>query len=256
MGGVLEGAVALVTGASGGIGSATVTAMLEAGAEVIATDLRAPEIGTLTLAHDVTDEQDWQKIAATIQERWGRLDVLVNNAGVVKIATIEEHSLADWRRVMAVNADSMLLSHKAMLPLLKEAGKTREGGASIINISSTSGLVGNSFSAAYGASKGAVRLFSKCAAIEFAALRYNIRVNSVHPGGVKTNMSEHIFATFVKLGLAPDLETARAEADRLMAMGRTCDPKEIASGIVFLGSTGASFMTGSELVIDGGWTAS
>jgi NAD(P)-dependent dehydrogenase (short-subunit alcohol dehydrogenase family) len=255
MGGVLEGAVALVTGAGGGIGGATVAAMIEAGAEVIATDLRAPEIGTLTLAHDVTDEHDWQRIAAAIQERWGRLDVLVNNAGIIKIATIEDHSLADWRRVMAVNADSMLLSHQAMLPLLKEAGKTRDGGASIVNISSTSGLVGSPFAAAYGASKGAVRLFTKCAALEFAALRYNIRVNSVHPGGVKTNMSEHIFETFVKLGLAPDIETARAEGDRLMAMGRTSDPKEIANGIVFLSSTAASFMTGSELVIDGGWTA-
>lgn len=251
----LEGAVALVTGASGGIGTATVKAMLDAGAEVIATDLRQPDIGTLTMAHDVTDEQDWERLAAAVQERWGRLDVLVNNAGIVKIATIEQHSLADWRRVMAVNVDSLLLAHKAMLPLLKEAGKTREGGASIVNISSVSGLVGSPFAAAYGASKGAVRLFTKCAALEFAALGYNIRVNSVHPGGTNTNMAETIYETFVDLGFAADAAAARADASRLMAIGRTADPKEIANTILFLGSTAASFMTGSELVVDGGWTA-
>lgn len=255
MGGILEGTVALVTGAGGGIGGATVAAMLEAGAEVVATDLRAPEIGTLRLAHDVTDEQQWHVVADKIKDRWGRLDVLVNNAGIIKIATIEEHTLADWRRLMAVNADSLLLSHQAMLPLLKEAGKTSTGGASVVNISSVSGLVGGPFAAAYGASKGAVRLFTKCAALEFAALGYNIRVNSVHPGGTNTNMSELIFETSVKLGLAPDIEAARADGARLMAMGRTADPKEIASAIVFLSSAGASFMTGSELVVDGGWTA-
>jgi len=255
MGGVLEGAVALVTGAGGGIGSATVEAMLEAGAEVVATDLTAPSTGTLRLAHDVTDAEQWAAVADKIQERWGRLDVLVNNAGIIKIVSIEETTPADWQRMMAVNAESMLLSHQAMLPLLKESGKTREGGASIVNISSVSGLVGSPFAAAYGASKGAVRLFSKCAAVEFAALGYNIRVNSVHPGGVNTNMSELIFETFVKMGIAADMDAARADAARLMAIGRTADPNEIANAVVFLGSSKASFMTGSEMVVDGGWTA-
>lgn len=259
--GVLDGTVALVTGAAGGIGTATVEAMLEAGAEVIATDLRVPEIGTLKLVHDVTDEQQWHSLADNIREKWGRLDVLVNNAGLLKLSTIENETLANWRHQMAVNADSMLLSHQAMLPLLKESGKSRVGGASIVNLSSIGGLIGGTFMASYGASKGAVRLFTKCAALEFAALGYNIRVNSVHPGGTVASrgngsgMLEEIINTYVKYGVAPDLETARAGAIGLHALGRFAAPEEIASAIVFLSSKAASFMTGSEMVVDGGWTA-
>ncbi|WP_144097573.1 SDR family oxidoreductase [Croceicoccus sediminis] len=255
MGGVLEGTVALVTGAGGGIGSATVKAMMDAGAEVIATDLQAPAGGTLSLAHDVTDQAQWQQVADTIRDRWGRLDVLVNNAGTVKIASIEQTTIEDWRRMMAVNAEAILLGHQAMLPLLREAGKNREGGASIVNISSVSGLVGNAFAAAYGASKAAVRLFSKAAALEFAALGYNIRVNSVHPGGVETDMSELICQTFVDMGMAPDMAAARADSARLQPIGRTGKPSEIANAVVFLSSTAASFITGSEMAVDGGWTA-
>jgi len=255
MQGNLHGAVALVTGAAGGIGSATVEALLKEGAEVIATDLQQPPTGTLTLAHNVTDEQDWEAVADTVRQRWGRLDVLVNNAGIITLSPIEHFSLVDWRRIMAVNADSMLLSHKVMLPLLKEAGTTRLGGAAVVNLSSVSGIVGSPFAAGYAASKAAVRLFTKSAALEFAALRYNIRVNSVHPGGTDTNMAEQIYDTYVALGLAPDVETARAESARMMALGRTAAPEEIANAIVFLCSPAASFMTGSELVVDGGWTA-
>ncbi len=255
MGGVLDGAVALVTGAGGGIGGATVTALIAAGAEVVATDLRAPSGGTLNLAQDVTDEAGWTALAETIRQRWGRLDCLVNNAGIATIMPIEDNDLALWRRQMAVNVDSMLLSCKAMLPLLREAGKTRAGGASVVNLSSVGGIGGAPFMAAYCTSKGAVRLFSKSAALEFAALRYNIRVNSVHPGGIETGMMDEIIAAYVKLGVAPDTETARAAVDTQHPMGRWGKPEEIAGGIVYLCSPAASFMTGSELVIDGGFTA-
>ena len=255
MGGVLDGAVALVTGAGGGIGSATVAAMIEAGAEVIATDLEAPSGGTLNLAQDVTDEAVWATLSETIGQRWGRLDCLVNNAGIATITPIADNSLAQWRRQMAVNVDSMLLSCKAMLPLLREAGKTRSGGASVVNLSSVGGIGGAPFMAAYCTSKGAVRLFSKSAALEFAALRYNIRVNSVHPGGIATGMMDEIIAAYVKLGVAPDTATARAAVDAQHPMGRWGKPEEIAGGIVYLCSPAASFMTGSELVIDGGFTA-
>lgn len=255
MGGVLDGAVALVTGAGGGIGGATVAAMIAAGAEVIATDLQAPLGGTINLAQDVTDEAGWAALAETIQQRWGRLDCLVNNAGIATITSIADNSLAQWRRQMAVNVDSMLLSCKAMLPLLREAGKTRPGGASVVNLSSVGGIGGAPFMAAYCTSKGAVRLFSKSAALEFAALRYNIRVNSVHPGGIETGMMDQIIAAYVALGVAPDVDTARAAVDAQHPMGRWGKPEEIASGIVYLCSPAASFMTGSELVIDGGFTA-
>lgn len=255
MTGVLDGSVALVTGAGGGIGAATVAAMRAAGAEVIATDLRPPAGGDLNLAQDVTDEAGWKTLAATIGERWGRLDCLVNNAGIATISTIADNSLSEWRRQMAVNVDAMLLSHQAMLPLLRKSGESRPGGASVVNLSSVGGLAGAAFMSAYCTSKGAVRLFSKSAALEFAVLKYNIRVNSVHPGGIQTSMMEQIVEAYVTLGAAPDYETARRGIDAQHALGRWGQPDEIAGGIVFLCSAAASFMTGSELVIDGGLTA-
>jgi NAD(P)-dependent dehydrogenase (short-subunit alcohol dehydrogenase family) len=131
MAGVLDGVVALVTGAGGGIGSATVAAMLEGRREVVATDLTAPTGGTLNLAQDVTSEADWAAVAAAVEQRWGRLDALVNNAGIAVVGTIEGTASADWRRQMAVNVDSMLLSLQATLPLLKTSGQSRRGGASV-----------------------------------------------------------------------------------------------------------------------------
>lgn len=253
--GILDGTVALVTGAGGGIGGATVAALRVAGAEVIATDLKAPSNGDLNLAQDVTDEAGWAALADEIGKRWGRLDALVNNAGIATISSIADNSLDLWRRQMAVNVDSMLLSHKEMLPLLRKSGETREGGASVVNLSSVGGLGGSPFMAAYCTSKGAVRLFTKSAALEFAALKYNIRVNSVHPGGIDTGMMDEIIASYVKLGAAPDEQTARAGVDAQHPLGRWGKPEEIAGGIVFLCSSAASFMTGSELVIDGGFTA-
>jgi len=255
MGGVLDGNIVLVTGAGGGIGGATVTALRAAGATVIATDLRAPDGGDINLAHDVTSETDWARIAGEIESRFGTLDGLVNNAGIAIVARIEDETLESWRRLQAVNVESMLLSLQATLPLLKKSGETRAGGASVVNISSVGGIGGAPLMASYCTSKGAVRLFSKSAAIEFAMLKYNIRVNSVHPGGIETAMMDDIVARYVELGAAPDAETARAGLDAQHPLGRWGRPEEIASGIVYLCSSAASFMTGSELVIDGGFTA-
>lgn len=255
MSGSLEGTVALVTGAGGGIGRATVEALRAVGAEVVASDLKAPSCGTLDLAQDVTDEAGWTHLADVIRERWGRLDCLVNNAGIATVSTIENNDLLAWRRQMSVNVDALLLSCKAMLPLLRESGKTRAGGASVVNLSSVGGIGGAPFMAAYCTSKGAVRLFSKSAALEFAALKYNIRVNSVHPGGIETAMMDEIIDAYVAMGAAPDRATARAGVDAQHPLGRWGKPEEIASGILFLCSPASSFMTGSELVIDGGFTA-
>ncbi|WP_327752275.1 SDR family oxidoreductase (plasmid) [Sphingobium sp. SJ10-10] len=251
----LENTVALITGAQRGIGAATVAALREAGAHVIATDLTAPTGGDENYVQDVTDEAAWAALAADISQKHGRLDILVNNAGIALIASIEDETLESWRKLQAVNVDSLLLSHKAMLPLLRKGGEAREGGASIINLSSVGGLIGFPFTASYCASKGAVKLFTKAVACEFGMLRYNIRVNSIHPGGIDTSMLQTIARRNVEYGVATDEASARTDIEAQHPLGRWGRPEEIASGIVYLASPAASFMTGSELVIDGGFTA-
>ena len=251
----LENTIALVTGAQRGIGAATVIALRNAGAHVIATDLNAPDCGDQNRVQDVAEEAGWIALAGYIKEKHGRLDILVNNAGIAVIASIENETLENWRNLQSVNVESIFLSHKHMLPLLKEGGKTRDGGASVINLSSIGGLVGIPLNASYCASKGAVKLFTKVAAAEFGMMKYNIRVNSVHPGGIETPMMDGITERFVEFGLAPDKAAARANIDAQHMLGRWGKPEEIANGIVYLASPAASFMTGSELVIDGGFTA-
>lgn len=251
----LKDSIALVTGAGGGIGRATVEALREASAEVIATDLKAPDCGNLNLAQDVTNEEGWRDLATEIERRYGRLDCLVNNAGIAVVATIAEDTLESWRKVQSVNVESIFLSLKSLLPLLRISGETRKGGASVVNLSSVGGIGGAPLMTSYCTSKGAVRLLSKAAATEFAALSYNIRVNSVHPGGIETSMMDHIITRYVELGVSPNKESARASVDKQHPLKRWGLPEEIAGGIVYLCSPAASFVTGSELVIDGGFTA-
>ena len=254
----LDDSVVLVTGAAGGIGSALCRALADAGATVIGTDLAekadVPGIGAY-FRHDVTSEADWARIAAEIKKRHGRLDALVNNAAIAQVASIEETSLAAWRKIQAVNVESILIGTQAMLELLKISGKTRKGGASIVNFSSVGGLRGAAFTAAYCTSKGAVKLFSKSAAIEFGALRYNIRVNSVHPGGIDTGMLASMMARYVELGAVPSVKEAEAGIIAQHPIGRMGKPEELGGGVVYLCSTASSFVTGCELVIDGGFTA-
>ena len=248
----LSGDVVLVTGASGGIGTAVSAALTEAGATVIGTDLRAQ---SEVQAHDVTSAQDWARIAEYVRARHGRLACLVNNAGHALTASIEATSLEAWRRVQSVNVESILLGLQAMLPLLRAGAQGRAGGASVVNLSSVGGLRGAPFSAAYCASKAAVVMLSKSAALEFATLGYDIRVNTVHPGGVETPMMTEIMARHATLGTAPSEQQARAATEARHPMRRLGRPDEIAGGVVYLCSTAASFVTGSELVVDGGYTA-
>ena len=253
----LEGIIAVVTGAAGGIGRAVVKSMSEAGAVVVATDLLSDasiEGADLYLRHDVTDEQDWRALEATIAKTYGRLDALVNNAGTALTARFEDTPLKDWRRLYAINVESVVIGVQALLPLLRKGGETRPGGASIVNFSSIAGLRGSSFNAAYSTTKAAVKMLSKCMGAEFAALGYNIRCNSVHPGGIETPMMFGIMDRYVELGVASSRESSHAAMNRRHPIGRMGRPDEMAGGVVYLCSEAASFVTCSEFVMDGGYS--
>ncbi len=249
--------IAVVTGAAGGIGRAVVKALKAAGATVIATDMPADaEVDGADhyLQHDVTSEADWCRVEALLRERYGRLDVLVNNAGISIVTKIEDTPLSEWHRVNAVNVDSVIIAAQVLLDLLKAGGQARAGGASIINFSSVGGLRGAAFNAAYCTSKAAVTMLTKCMGAEFAALGYNIRVNSVHPGGVETPMLFGIIDRYVEMGAAPSREASLAATAQRHPIGRMGRPDEMGGIVVFLASEAASFATCDEFAIDGGFS--
>lgn len=253
----LPNVVAVVTGAAGGIGREIAKAMNAAGATVIATDLKdSTEIEGAEhyLKHDVTSEADWRAVEALVREKYGRLDALVNNAGFSIVTKFEDTLLSDFHRVNAINVDSAIIGTQIMLDLLKAGGKARKAGASVINFSSVGGIKGAAFNAAYCVSKAAIGMLSKCLGAEFAALDYNIRVNSVHPGGIETPMLQSIMERYVELGAAPSVEASIASMNMTHPIGRLGKPKEMAGGVVFLASEASSFMTCDELVMDGGFT--
>lgn len=253
----LDNVVALVTGATGGIGHEIVKAMKAAGATVIATDIAdgGDHVGAdHYFRHDVTSADDWDEVGGFIDETYGRLDALVNNAAISIVGRLEETPLAEFHRVNAVNVDSVVIGVQSLLSLLQEGGKARAGGASVVNLSSVGGLRGAAFNAAYCTSKAAVKMLSKCMGAEFAALGYNIRVNSVHPGGIDTPMLRSIFERYVELGAAPDVDSVVAGMNARHPIGRIGRPDEIGGGVVFLCSEAASFMTCDELAIDGGFS--
>lgn len=239
MNGRLQGRVALITGAARGQGEAAARRFVAEGARVVLGDLLdcaplAAELGEAAAAigMDVSREEDWHAAVALAESRFGRLDTLVNNAGVVRIAPLLETSLADYRAVVEVNQTGCFLG-------LRVAGAAivRAGGGAIVNVSSTGGLEGVPRSIAYAASKHAVKGMTMTAAIELGPL--GVRVNAVHPGGVDTPM----------LGLSAE---ARAEGFRFLPLGRIAEPAEIARVVAFLASDEASYMTGSSLLVDGG----
>ncbi|WP_179562589.1 SDR family oxidoreductase [Sphingomonas sp. R3G8C] len=254
----LDNVVAVVTGARGGIGREVVRAMKAAGATVVATDVGEPEEGLAdhALAHDVTSEADWQAVADLVGREYGRLDALVNVAGISVVASIEETPLAEWRRINAVNVESVVIGVQTLLPLLKEGGKARASGASIVNFSSVGGIKGAPFNGAYCTSKAAVKMLSKCMGAEFAALGYNIRANSVHPGGIDTPMLQSIMQRYVDLGAVPSLEVSMQGVVAAHPIGRLGRPAEMAGGVVYLCSDAASFVTCSEFMMDGGYCMS
>ena len=255
--GDLAGRIALVTGAAKGLGAASARALAVAGATVIATDLSAPEalaeeIGGHALAHDVTDEAQWVATMAFVRKRAGGLDILVNNAGLFLMAPITETSLADWRRINSVNVEGVFLGCKHAIPLLAERAGQWTGGASIVNLSSVAGLQGGAGVSCYNASKGAVRLFTKGAALELATMK--IRVNSVHPGIIDTDMGDDLVERFAAAS-GTGGNAMRDQLSQMHPLGHFGAPSNVADAVVFLASDKAAFITGSELVVDGGMTA-
>ena len=217
----------------------------------------AEEIGSqggeaISLKHDVTSEEDWAKVIEATLSRFGKLDILVNNAGILINNTIEDLSLTDWRKVMAVNLDGVFLGTKHAIGAMKKTG-----GGSIVNISSVAGLVGmGGGSSAYSASKGGVRIFTKAAALQCGKLghNYNIRVNSVHPAFVLTPLMDSLFHSEAKkTGLTYE-EVKKIREDWTM-VGRLGEPDDVAYAVLYLASDESSFVTGAELVVDGGFTA-
>lgn len=253
----LQGRIALVTGASRGIGAATARALSSAGAKLVLTDIEAPdvlasELDGLALSHDVTSEAAWVETIANIRKEVGGLDILVNNAGLFLMKPITETSLEDWRRIHSVNVEGVFLGCKHAIPALSERARNWRGGTAIVNLSSMAGLVGGAGVSCYNASKGAVRLLTKGLALEVASL--GIRVNSVHPGVIDTQMGSEV-VTGVARGLGAGENEARTQLAQGHPLGHFGQAEDVANAIVFLASDNAAFMTGSELVVDGGFTA-
>ena len=246
----LEGRVALITGGARGQGAAEARLFAREGAKVVIADVLDPdgmavaaEInelgGDATYIHlDVTSQEDWQQAIGATVSAYGKLDVLVNNAAIWRGGHVADTTSEQWDIVLDINAKGVFLGTKLAIPEMRKAG-----GGSIINISSTAGLVGSRTSSAYSASKGAVRLFTKSTAVQYGS--ENIRANSIHPGPIDTPMGDQVW---------PDAER-REEVIERTVLKRIGRPEDIAHGALFLASDESSFMTGSELVIDGGSTA-
>lgn len=251
----LAGKNALITGGGKGLG-ATMSRMLAGegariivadidmeAAESVASDIAQQGGHAMAVALDVTQEDAWESAFAKAEEELGALDILINNAGIAALGTAEDTTLEDWRRVMAVNLEGVFLGTRIAIRRMKTRG------GSIINISSIKGLVADTFTAAYDASKAGVRLFSKSAALHCASSGYGIRVNTVHPSYIMTDMVRDAAAT------VPDPDGFLAAVVAKHPMGHLCEPEDVANAVLFLASDESRYINGSEIVVDGGYTA-
>ncbi|WP_340148812.1 glucose 1-dehydrogenase [uncultured Sneathiella sp.] len=256
--GRIDGKIALVTGGASGIGRATVERFLREGAKVAITDIEQDKGEKLAaeLAReghevfyqslDVVNPEEWRKVVDAVVARWGRLDILVNSAGIGRAKGLLDMSYDFWRQTIAINLDGTFLGTQAAVSSMKDTG-----GGAIVNISSVLGFVGLPNISAYAASKGGVRLFTKAAAIECAEKGYNVRVNSVHPGYIETPM---VMRRFDKI-IESEREAEETRLKQSHPLGRLGKPEEIASMILYLASDEAAFVTGAEFVADGGYLA-
>ena len=247
--GRLEGKSCLISGGSKGLGAAQARLFAREGARVAVGDilesdggrlveeLRASGAASVFLRLDVTSEADWERAVGAVMAGFGALDVLVNNAGIYNRALVEDTTLEEWERVMSVNSTGVFLGTKHAIPAMR-----RSGGGSIVNMSSVAGLVGSRTQTVYNASKGAVRLLTKSTAVQYAA--DGIRANSVHPGVIETDMMKEVVRN----------EDERATRMSLTPIGRFGTAEDVAHGVLFLASDEATYVTGAELVIDGGLT--
>ena len=259
----MDGKIAFISGGARGLGAETARMMAACGACVVIGDIlddagknTAAEIvsngGKALYTHlDVTQEDSWQAAVKAGVDKFGGLDVLVNNAGIFFMKSTEDMTLADWRRMVSVNLVGVFLGTKTALPHLKARAAKAPVGSAIINLSSIAGIIGIANFTAYHMSKGGVRIYTKACAMEFAPHR--IRVNSIHPGLIETDMAKQVVKE-----MSRTMGSDNAVRDMFVQghpIGRIGEPKDIANGIVFLASDDSAFMTGSELVVDGGWTA-
>jgi NAD(P)-dependent dehydrogenase (short-subunit alcohol dehydrogenase family) len=252
--GRVEGKVAMITGAGMGLGRAASLLLAREGAAIFCTDISA-EHGMQTVEsirqaggaaefreHDVSDPAQWPTVMEAMIAAYGKLDVLVNNAGIAYAANIENTSMEQWRRTMAVNADGVFLGCKHGVGAMK-----RTGGGSIINLSSIDGIIGEAELAAYCASKGAVRTLTKAVAVHCAEQRYGIRCNSIHPGYIWTPQTEKYLRDLGKL------DEERAKALQRHPLGILGEPDDIAYMVLYLASDESKFVTGAEMIVDGGY---
>jgi len=247
------GKTVLITGGASGIGRECARHFLDRGARVAVADIdlqrgaeAATELGAgaVFFTLDVASESSWTALIASIRSSWGRLDVLVNAAGIALNADIEETTLEQFHRIHAVNVDGVFLGCKAVMPLMRAGG-----GGSIVNLSSIAGLRGVAKLAAYNSAKGAVRLLTKSVALHCAEKAYNIRCNSLHPSYVDTPMVRDM------INASPNPERLESVMNRVSPLNRMARPAEVAAAVVFLASDAASFINGAEIPVDGGATA-
>ncbi len=263
----LAGKTAVVTGAAAGIGEATARVFAEAGADVMLTDIDGAKCETVaaqltarglsarSMTMDVCVESQWQQLQDALLQWTGKWDVLVNNAGIYIGGTIESNSTEQLQRIHDVNVASVFLGTRFAASAMKTGGQIGAGG-SIINLSSIAGLIGVPGHGIYGASKGAVASFSRHAAIEFARFGYGVRVNSLHPGLIATEMGDKVFDDFVEIGLTATVQEAKDILEQQMIpCGRTGSVDDIANAALFLAADASSYVTGIELTVDGGFTA-